>query len=324
MDSRLRNEDPPRSSLLMNSKAPIVVGLGEVLWDFLPSGRQLGGAPANFAYVSRLLGSESVIVSRVGADDLGKEAVARLAGLELSRDHVQEDPINPTGRVLVEVDHEGQPKFEIVESVAWDFLEWSDGWRRLALVTDAVCFGSLAQRSPQSRNTIRNFVRATRRESTRVFDVNLRQSFYSVEVISESLKMASIAKLNRDELPIIADLLGLGTADEERTSRKLLDTYDLELVCVTRGAGGSLLVNQSESDEHPGFAVKVADTVGAGDAFTAGLVHEYLRGGSLKAMNKLANRMGAWVSSQPGAMPSSANLASFASESKPEAGYLRD
>jgi fructokinase len=292
----------------MNSKAPIVVGLGEVLWDFLPTGRQLGGAPANFAYISRVLGCQSVIASRVGTDELGSAAIATLGELGLSGDHVQVDTVHPTGRVLVEIDDGGEPEFEIVESVAWDFLEWSESWRQLALTTDAVCFGSLAQRSPQSRETIRNFLGTMRRESTRVFDVNLRQSFYSADVISESLKMASIAKLNHDELPIVTNLLGLETADEERAARKLLDAFDLELVCVTRGANGSLLVNRAESDEHSGLAIRVVDTVGAGDAFTAGLVHEYLRGASLQAMNGLANRMGAWVSSQPGAMPSSANL----------------
>ena len=295
----------------MNQKAPIVVGLGEILWDFLRSGRQLGGAPANFAYMASVLGCESAVASRIGDDDLGREAIAKLSALGMSSNCVQEDPIHPTGRVLVEVDHNGQPRFEIVESVAWDFLEWSESWQKLAQVTDAVCFGSLAQRSSPSRNTIRKFLREMRLESTRVFDVNLRQSFYSAEVISESLKMASIAKFNHDELPLIANLLGLRTANEELAARLLLDVYGLELVCITRGANGSLLVNRTESSEHSGIAVKVADTVGAGDAFTAGLVHGFLQGASLGAMGDLANRMGAWVSSQPGAMPPRSTLPSI-------------
>jgi fructokinase len=287
----------------MNQRAPIVVGLGEILWDFLPSGRQLGGAPANFAYIASVLGCESVVASRIGSDDLGREAIAKLTALGVASDRVQEDPLHPTGRVLVEVDHTGQPKFEIVESVAWDFLEWSDNWQKLAQVADAVCFGSLAQRSSQSRNTIRQFLRATRPDSISIFDVNLRQSFYSAEVISESLKLASIAKFNHDELPIIANLLGIESAKEQVTARKLLDGYGLDLVCITRGARGSLLVNRIECHEHRGIGVQVADTVGAGDAFTAGLVHGFLQGASLEAMSDLANRMGAWVSSQPGAMP---------------------
>jgi fructokinase len=133
-----------------------------------------------------------------------------------------------------------------------------------------------------------------------VFDVNLRQAFYSAEVLAESLKMASIAKLNHEELPIIANLMGIGGANEELAARKLLDVYGLELVCITRGANGSLLVNRFESNEHSGIPVQVADTVGAGDAFTAGLVHVYLQGASLPTINDLANRMGAWVTSQPG------------------------
>jgi len=300
----------------MNLRDPIVVGLGEILWDFLPSGRQLGGAPANFAYIASVLGCESAVASRIGADDLGREAIAKLSALGVSSNRVQEDPIHPTGRVLVEVDHKGQPKFEIVESVAWDFLEWSDNWQKLAQVADAVCFGSLAQRSSQSRNTIRMFLRETRPESTRVFDVNLRQAFYSADVISESLKMASIAKFNHDELPIIANLLGIESAKEQLTARKLLDGYGLKLVCITRGASGSLLVNRTESNEHPGIGVQVADTVGAGDAFTAGLVHGFLQGASLEAMGDLANRMGAWVSSQPGAMPLRSTLPGSLSEFK--------
>jgi fructokinase len=292
----------------MTKRTPVVVGLGEVLWDFLPSGRQLGGAPANFAYIASVLGCESTVASRVGADELGREAIAKLSALGVSSNYVQMDPLHPTGRVLVEIDQQGQPKFEIVESVAWDSLEWSDRWQKLAQIADAVCFGSLAQRSPQSRDTIRKFLRETRQESTRVFDVNLRQSFYSAEVISESLKMASIAKFNHDELPIIANLLGIESANDELAARKLLNAYSLDLVCITRGANGSLLVNWSESNEHPGLVVEVADTVGAGDAFTAGLVHGYHRGASLQAMNELANRMGAWVSSQRGSMPPRSTL----------------
>jgi fructokinase len=292
----------------MNQRTPIVVGLGEILWDFLPSGRQLGGAPANFAYIASVLGRESAVASRIGADDLGREAIAKLSALGVSSDQVQTDPLNPTGRVLVDVDQQGQPKFEIVESVAWDSLEWSESWQKLAQLTDAVCFGSLAQRSSLSRDTIRKFLRETDPGSIRVFDVNLRQAFYSAEVISESLKMASIAKLNHEELAIITSLLGLESANDELAARKLLNAYSLDLVCVTRGANGSLLVNRTESNEHLGLAVEVADTVGAGDAFTAGLVHGYLQGASLPTMNDLANRMGAWVSSQPGAMPPRSTL----------------
>ncbi len=292
--------------------SPLIVGLGELLWDFLPTGRQLGGAPANFAHGAALLGDEATIVSRIGSDEPGDELISKLT---VSTENLQRDPTHPTGTVKVRLDASGKPNFEIVESVAWDFLEWTEALNNLAQRADAVCFGSLAQRSPQSRKTIRKFLRAMRPQSARVFDVNLRQSFYSRDVVHESLKLANIAKLNDEELPIVAKLLGIEYEREEEAAHKLLAAYELDLVCVTRGGSGSLLVSDSESDEHPGFKVQVADTVGAGDAFTAGLLHQYLRGASLRQMNDLANRMGAWVSSQSGAMPlPSRNLKNILSE----------
>jgi fructokinase len=281
---------------------PVVIGLGEILWDFLPTGRQLGGAPANFAYAAALLGNKATIASRIGADELGDDIVAKLAAT-VSTENLQRDSTHPTGTVKVRLDHDGKPNFEIVEPVAWDFLEWTENLNILALRADAVCFGSLAQRSPQSRETIRKFLRVAHPQSARVFDVNLRQSFYSTEVIHESLKLANIVKLNHDELPTVAKMFEIQYDNEESAAQKLRDAFNLNLVCVTRGDSGSLLVSDSESDEHPGFKVQVADTVGAGDAFTAGLVHQYLTNASLQRMNDLANRMGAWVSTQSGAMP---------------------
>jgi fructokinase len=288
----------------MSSKPHVIVGLGEILWDVLPTGRQLGGAPANFAHAAALLGNESSIASRIGTDELGNGVISSLAKVSLSSDNLQRDTTHPTGIVNVALDHSGQANFEIAESVAWDFLEWTPGWRSLAQRADAVCFGSLAQRSPQSRSTIRKFLGATRAGAASVFDVNLRQSFYSAEVIHESLKVANIVKLNHEELPIVTSLLGIKGLNEQSMARQLCDAYNLNLVCITRGERGSLLLNRTESNEHPGFKIQVADTVGAGDAFTAGLVHEYLCNASLRQMNDLANRMGAWVSSETGAMPS--------------------
>jgi fructokinase len=285
-----------------NAQQPVVVGLGEVLWDLFPAGKQLGGAPANFAYISSLLGNAGVVASRIGKDALGDELFGRLAGAGLNTSFLQEDLDHATGTVKVEV-HVGQPQFEITQSAAWDFLEWSDPWCELATRTDAVCFGSLAQRSLQSRATIRRFVGATRRTALRVFDVNLRQLYYSAEVVGESIKSAQIVKLNEEELSCVLGLLGLPRGDGRSSARVLLRQFDLQLVCVTRGARGSLLVDSGGIDEHPGFSVRVADTVGAGDAFTAGLVHSYLRGASLSVMNEVANRMGAWISTQAGGMP---------------------
>jgi fructokinase len=205
--------------------------------------------------------------------------------------------------VKVEVDHAGQPCFEICESVAWDFLEWTSQWQKLASQADAVCFGSLAQRSAPSLATIRNFLQSTRPDAVRVFDVNLRQSFYRAEVLSASMKLATIVKLNHEELPRIMQLFELEHRTEELSAQRLVALYSLKLVCITRGNGGSLLTSPEASHAHQGFRVKVADTVGAGDAFTAAMVHEYLRGASLQRMNEVANRTGAWVASQVGATP---------------------
>lgn len=284
------------------SKGKIVVGLGELLWDLLPAGKQLGGAPANFAYIATLLGSQGIPLSRLGQDDLGAEALLRLKQLGLSTSFVQIDSSQPTGTVKVEL-QAGQPRYEISQPVAWDSLEWTPLWEQLARQADAVCFGSLAQRSSQSRETIRSFLKATSPAAVRVFDVNLRGNFYSAEAIAESMQLTDIVKLNDEELPKIMELGGLDHTDERSSAEKLLRLHDLKLVCVTRGCRGSLLVSESGCNEHRGFRVKVADTIGAGDAFTAGLVHEYLHGASLDGMNEVANLVGAWVASQAGGTP---------------------
>jgi len=287
----------------MLSKKYVVVGLGELLWDLFPAGEQLGGAPANFAYITSLLGDAGIPASRLGQDSLGADATRRLGELSLSTEFIQKDADHPTGTVKVEVDRTGQPRFEISEPAAWDFLEWTLQWQKLAQQADAVCFGSLAQRSERSRATIRRFLLALRKNAVRVFDVNLRQNFYTVEVLAGSMKLATIVKLNHEELPRIMHLFELENRGEEDSARQLLSSHEVKLVCVTRGNGGSLLVSADERSEHPGFKVKVADTVGAGDAFTAALVHGYLRGTSLAQINETANRVGAWVASQSGATP---------------------
>jgi fructokinase len=287
----------------MTERKQAIVGIGELLWDMLPGGKQLGGAPANFAYITNLLGDRGIPASRVGNDQLGEEARDRMAQLGLSRTFVQNDSEHPTGSVEVEIDRAGQPTFKILQSVAWDFLEWSGEWRRLAASADAVCFGSLAQRSPKSRMTIQNFLSATQAQTVRIFDVNLRQDFYTREILQESMQLATVLKLNHDELPRIARLFGLENCSELEAGRRLIGAHGLKLVCVTRGSHGSLLISQKGSHEHGGFRVKIADTVGAGDAFTAALVHGYMRGHSLAEMNERANRVGAWVASQSGGMP---------------------
>jgi len=176
-------------------------------------------------------------------------------------------------------------------------------WQALAQKADAVCFGSLAQRSPQSRQTIHSFLKTIRPETTRIFDVNLRRSYYSAQILADSAKQADIIKLNHDELPTVVRLLGFPFHDEESAAQWLRHTFHTKLVCITRGAGGSLLISEYAKHEHPGISVPVADTVGSGDAFTAALVYHFLRRESLATMNEAANGMGSWVASQTGATP---------------------
>jgi len=287
----------------MPHKSYNIVGLGELLWDVLPKGKELGGAPANFAYMTSLLGDHGIVASRVGGDALGRTAGRRLERIGLRSKFLQLDTKHATGTAKVDVDATGQPTFHIAENVAWDFFEWTPEWQKLASTTDAVCFGSLAQRSPQARATIRLFLQEVARGTTRIFDVNLRSKFYSAEILDDSLKLADIVKLNQDELAIVVKLLGSDFLDEERAARWLRDTYGLRLVCITRGPKGSLLVGPNEVSHHSGVRVVVADTVGSGDAFTAALIYHYLRHGTLATMNEAANRMGAWVASQTGATP---------------------
>ena len=280
-----------------------VVGLGEVLWDLLPAGACLGGAPANFAYITTLMGDQGIVAGCVGEDSRGIEAMRRMEELGLDIDHVQTDRQHPTGVVNVRLDGDGLAQYEIAHPVAWDFLRWTNDWERLAATIDAVCFGSLAQRSEISRATIRRFVKAAPQHTVRVFDVNLRQSYYSKEVLSESMKMANIVKFNDEELPQIMALMRFPHKDDVTSGRLLLRECELDVVCITRGGRGSVLLQGDDVSEHPGFRVTVADTVGSGDAFTAGLLHEYLHGASLDLMNEVANLVGAWVASEAGAMP---------------------
>lgn len=284
--------------------APLtIVGLGELLWDLFPAGRQLGGAPANFAYCSHLLGDNGTVVSRVGADELGNDIRESLATFGLSDDFVQTDDEHPTGTVKVKLDKAGQPDFTITDPSAWDFLEWNAPLQHLAKSADAVAFGTLAQRSSQSKDTIRTFLDALRPDAAKVFDVNLRQTFHSAEVLRESIARATIVKLNQDEVPKVATLLDLPVKDIRAFGLEVLDRFNLPLICITRGEKGSLLISATEEHDHPGYRVKVRDAVGAGDAFTAGLVNQLLHGAPLAEANDFANRMGAWVASNSGAMP---------------------
>ncbi len=287
----------------------LILGLGELLWDMLPEGPRLGGAPANFTVMAGRLGNHAVILSRIGRDDLGRAAVEVLDPLPADTGYLQVDPVHETGRVTVTL-KDGQPEYTIHRPAAWDSLELSDDWVQLAERADAICFGSLAQRSKESRQTIQTLAAQTSSNCVRVFDVNLREPYYSGEIVQESLELATVMKMNDAEVPRVLALLGLQTEEEPRqetlrqSAMRLLEEFPtLQLVAVTRGGTGSLLVTREEWDEHPGVAVKVADTIGAGDAFTAAMTHYLLRGAGLATLNEAGNRWGGWVASQSGAMP---------------------
>jgi len=250
------------------TQPPLMVGLGELLWDFLPSGKMLGGAPANFAYMASVLGNDGVVASRVGNDDLGREVRDAMQQLRLRSAFVQEDSEHQTGTVDVRLNADGQPEFEIKGSVSWDFLEWTPSWTELASNADVVCFGTLAQRSLVSRNTMQNFLRAVRDSALLIYDVNLRGAFFTVDILRNSFIFAHIVKLNVDELIRVSDLLGIGGRDEEERALKLLKEFDLRMICVTRGSEGSFLMSKDKMVVHRGFRIKVGDAVGAGDSFS--------------------------------------------------------
>ena len=281
----------------------LMVGLGELLWDLLPAGRVLGGAPANLAYMANALGDRGIVASRVGKDAFGREACEVLTRLNLTTTYIQQDQSHETGTVRVELDLEGLPTFTIKEAVAWDFLEQSSIWMELAGLADVICFGTLAQRSPASSTTIDRFLSETRNTALRIYDVNLRQSFYSLEVLERSFRHADIAKLTSEELLRVSSLFAFREADEVALANRLLRQFSLRLVCITRGSHGSLLVSEGETVEHGGFVVDVVDTVGAGDAFTACLVNYFVHGHTMGETSEAANRFASWVTTQVGATP---------------------
>jgi fructokinase len=285
------------------SRRYFCIGLGEVLWDLLPGGRQLGGAPANFAYHAHALGAESLVVSRVGRDDLGRDLVEHLNALGLVTSGISVDPAAPTGTVSVTLDPTGQPTYTIHTDVAWDFLEAGPEVLRAAAGADAVCFGTLAQRHPVARDSIRRVLQATRPEALRIFDINLRQRFWSREVIVESLALANVLKLNDEELPILMDLLGWPCEDDQGLMARLAQRFDLRAVALTRGARGSLLWTADRSWNWPGSDLKVADTVGAGDSYTAALALGLLSGKAPEDILRIAHRVADFVCTQPGATP---------------------
>jgi fructokinase len=280
-----------------------ILAVGEVLWDLLPSGKQLGGAPANFTFHCRSLGADASLVTRVGNDALGREVLDRFRSLGLPTDTVQIDPTAPTGTVDVDLAPDGQPRYTIRTGVAWDRIEADALATARASAADAICFGSLAQRDGPSREAIRSLVQAARPGALRMFDVNLRPPFVDPDVIEESLRLADALKLNDLELPALATMFGLPD-EPPAMMMALARRFDLALVALTRGPAGSLLLADGAWSDHPGVPVVVSDTIGAGDAFTAALVVGRLAGRPLDAINRHANEVAAFICTRPGGTPS--------------------
>jgi len=280
-----------------------IVGLGEILWDMLPTGKQLGGAPANFAYHAQALGGQGMVAGCIGQDSLGEEVLQQLRDVNLDTQYIAVDPGHPTGTVSVELDSEGKPDYVIHEQVAWDFIPFSPELEALAGRAQAVCFGSLCQRAPVSRQSIQRFLTATHTNCIRVFDINLRQAFYGSDIIRDMLDLCQVLKLNDEELPILAQMLQMEGEEQDLLSQ-LQQRYDLQVIVLTKGAAGSMLFSADQvSHQRIESELEIADTVGAGDAFTAAVCVGLLQKRDLDTINRAASRLAAYVCTQHGAMP---------------------
>ena len=280
----------------------LVVAFGELLWDLLPTGKMLGGAPANFAYRLQSLGDTAALISRVGDDPLGDEARKTLHERGLPLDLLQSDSGHPTGTVPVTLTPEGIPSFVITENVAFDFIALTPEMRTVAAQSSLICFGTLIQRSPVSRETLHRFLELAP-QATRLLDINLRDGCFTRETVDDSLARAHILKLNDDEVRIVGAMLGIQTEEFDQFADGLFARYRLSQCLITRGAHGAL--GYTRDGQHvvvPGTPVKVADTIGAGDAFTAGFVHAYLKGASFERCCAFGNALGAAVAAVPGGM----------------------
>ncbi len=279
----------------------IVTGIGEVLWDMLPEGKKLGGAPANFAYHVSQFGFESRIVSAIGPDMLGEELLSGLGDKGL--DCMIESVPYPTGTVQVELDGNGIPRYDIRQDVAWDNIPFTPGLEALAKTSGAVCFGSLAQRSPVSRDTINRFIDAMPEGSLRIFDINLRQNFYTKDIVCNSMRKCNILKINDEELETVSRMFELPDGTQQSRAKALLSMFGFKALILTCGATGSYVFTKGETSYIETPQVEVADTVGAGDSFTAAFVSGLLKGLDIRQAHRLAVGTSAFVCTQKGAMP---------------------
>lgn len=279
-----------------------VIGIGELLWDVLPDGKQLGGAPCNFVFHAQKQGANGMVISAVGDDTNGKEILEVLKAKNISLEFIQVNE-KPTSTVDIVLDETGVPEYIIHENVAWDFIQFSEDIRQELTKADIVCFGSLAQRNIASRETIQKILKSFKPETLIVYDINLRQDYYNREIIEKSLQLCNVLKLNEEELPVVCDLLELTAGKEEQQIRELINKYHLKLVAFTKGEKCSWLVTPGESSYLPTPKVPVRDTVGAGDSFTAVMMIGFARGESLKEIHQKAVEVSAFVCTRDGAMP---------------------
>ncbi|MEG0560285.1 MAG: carbohydrate kinase [Muribaculaceae bacterium] len=281
----------------------IIVGMGEALWDVLPEGKKIGGAPANFAYHMRQFGLNSIVVSAIGKDVLGDEIMDVFKLHNVQNNIARVD--YPTGTVQVTLDTEGVPCYEIREGVAWDNIPFTPELEELAHNTKAICFGSLAQRSNISYNTINKFIdaMANNDDTLRIFDINLRQNFYTKDILNESFRKCNILKLNDEELVTISRLFGYPGIDLQDKCWILLAKYNLKTLILTCGTNGSYVFTPGMVSFQETPTVEVVDTVGAGDSFTATFCASILKGHSIQIAHELAVKISAFVCTQSGAMP---------------------
>lgn len=277
-----------------------IAGIGELLWDMLPAGKQLGGAPCNFAFHAKQAGADTFVISAVGNDAYGKELLKVLESLGLSNSYIQVCNEFPTGVVDVVLDKNGDPAYNIKESVAWDNIVFNEAISSLAPTLDAVCFGSLAQRNDVSRDTILKFIDATPKDCLRIFDINLRQNYFSKDIILSSLRLSNVLKLNEDELSILTEMLGYSADD---SIKSLMKDFDLKMVAYTQGSKGSTLYLGDQVSEMKIKKVKVVDTVGAGDSFTAMMIYGLLQGADIRTIHEAASRLASYVCTCKGATP---------------------
>jgi len=288
----------------MNSPVQMI-GLGELLWDCFPDRRLPGGAPANVAFHAQQLGLSAAVATRVGQDESGDEIIAFLVSQGLSIQLVQRDSLRPTGTVTVSPGSPSTTNYVFLENSAWDYLEPQLALLDAVRAARAICFGTLAQRRSATRSTIQKCLQVKSKDCLVVYDVNLRPPFFAKDWIVKSLEQAKVVKLNDDEVKVLSQLLDFQSVDEIRFAKGLLDKFrQLELVCITRSGRGCLAVTCDETIEIPGVPIQVADTVGAGDAFTAAIIFGRLENWPLVTTLELANQFGSLVASRPGAMPS--------------------